>query len=133
LRNLSLEDALEVLDGDTRVGIGVVDDDSQSVVCDGDGSRQVFTVLEVLALLLGKVARSECQPSLQVHQFLDGILFVGVLGFKGVKYAVVAEDVEGFVEDGAETFVGYEISGSFLIVLLRLCIFRLVPTSEEQA
>ena len=43
------------------------------------------------------------------------------------------EYLQFFVQDGLEAGVGYEIAGSTLIVLLLLSIFRLVPTSEEQA
>ena len=44
-----------------------------------------------------------------------------------------AEHVEGFVEDGTEIGVGVEVAGSTLVVLFCLSIFRLVPTSGEQA
>ena len=36
LGDLAFQDACKVLDGDARVGIGVVDDDGQTVVRDGD-------------------------------------------------------------------------------------------------
>ena len=43
------------------------------------------------------------------------------------------EYLQFFVQNGLEAGVGYEITGGTLVVLLLLSIFRLVPTSEEQA
>ena len=132
-RRLTTQDALEVLHSDAGVGIGVVDDNGQSIVGDGYSAGQILAIDKALALLLRQVATGKGQPRLQLHELLDGILFVGVLHFERVKGVLVAENVEFLIEDRTETFVCHEIAGSALVVLFGLSIFRLVPTSEEQA
>ena len=89
LGDLSLEDACKVLDGDARVGIGIVDDDCQTVVRDGHRSWQVLTVYQVLTLLLGEVTGGEDQEGLQLHEFLHGILLINIKRCDGVERLVL--------------------------------------------
>ena len=129
--NLALEHACKVVDGDARVGVGIVDDDGQTVVGNGHCPGQVLTVDQVLALFRGEVAGGEGEPCLQLHQLLHGILLVDIERGDGVE-GLCGEIVQLLVEDRIEAFVGSKETGCLLVGFLLFRI-RLAPTCVEQA
>ena len=46
---------------------------------------------------------------------------------------LIVKDFKLFIENRTKTLVGHKVTGGLLIVLFYFTIFRLVPTSEEQA
>ena len=131
LGDLATKDACKVADGDARVGVGIVDDDGETVVGNGYCAGQILTVAQVLLFLRREVTRGKGQPRLELHEPLDGILLVHVFDSDGVE-ALAVEIEELLVEDGKETLVGHECFRSLLVSFLQFRI-RLVPTSGEQA
>ena len=129
--DLTAKNAAEVVHCDAGVRIGIVDDDGQTIVGQGNDTRRKLAGFQAFHLTLRELACGKGEPRLELHQFVDGLFLIGVDGLQLALCMKRTIDSHLLVEDGVEALVGIESLGCCLIVIRQR--FRLVPTSEEQA